>query len=337
MTDERMPQRNNAGTKAIIRDERRCIIHAVPCGAMAHAAQAAVMIDDASPTEAPRDLFDRHRRALRRARAIGPRGDWFGEQMGAMLLDRLDDLSRSFSNVLVIGARNPALIAGLAHGKATSGAAVSVVEPSALLAAKVGAIVGAEDRLPVEPDSYDCILWPGGLESVNDVPGALLRCRLALRGDGLLLGCFVGDGSFPALRAALTTADVARPVARMGPQIDTRAMGDLLTRTGLTMGVADTERLSLSYANLDALVGDLRSGAMTNVLAGDVHRFRRSDWQTARAAFAAQAGEDGRTVEQVRFVHFSGWAPHPDQPKPARRGSATASLAAALAPGRDKG
>jgi len=31
-------------------------------------------------------------------------------------------------------------------------------------------------------------------------------------------------------------------------------------------------------------------------------------------------------------VFMTGWAPGPDQPQPARRGSATASLAAALKP-----
>ena len=48
------------------------------------------------------------------------------------------------------------------------------------------------------------------------------------------------------------------------------------------------------------------------------------------AAQAAFTDDDARTIETIRIVHFSGWAPHASQPQPARRGSATASLAAAL-------
>ncbi len=46
----------------------------------------------------------------------------------------------------------------------------------------------------------------------------------------------------------------------------------------------------------------------------------------------AETDSDGRIAEQFRIIHFSGWAPHPDQPRPARRGSGTASLIDALSP-----
>jgi hypothetical protein len=50
----------------------------------------------------------------------------------------------------------------------------------------------------------------------------------------------------------------------------------------------------------------------------------------AAAAFAEAAGPDGRTTERFSIVFLTGWAPDASQPQPARRGSATASLAAAL-------
>ena len=42
------------------------------------------------------------------------------------------------------------------------------------------------------------------------------------------------------------------------------------------------------------------------------------------------ADEDGRTSEQFSLIFLTGWAPDPSQPVPAKRGSATASLADAL-------
>jgi hypothetical protein len=50
----------------------------------------------------------------------------------------------------------------------------------------------------------------------------------------------------------------------------------------------------------------------------------------AGAHFAQAADADGRTAEQMAIVYLSGWKPDPSQAAPARRGSATMSLAAAL-------
>ena len=56
----------------------------------------------------------------------------------------------------------------------------------------------------------------------------------------------------------------------------------------------------------------------------------------AAAEFAARAtAQGGRMTERFDIVFLTGWAPSPDQPKPARRGSGTASLAAALRPPGD--
>ncbi len=276
--------------------------------------------------DAPADLFDRNRRSLRRARQFADGQDYFGGLMAAALIERLDDVTRDFADALVIGGRNMALPEQLR----ARGMRVTVVEQSAAIAQANSAITGEEDHLAVEPESYDLILWPGGLESVNDVPGALLRCRLALRPDGLLLGCFVGEGSFPRLRAALAQAETQRPVARMHPQLDVRGFGDLLRQIGLALPVIDIDRLSIAYRKLASLVRDLRHAALTNVLAGPVEPLSRRAWAAACARFDHPVGDF--EPEHIAIVHFTGWAPHPDQPQPARRGSATASLAAALKP-----
>jgi hypothetical protein len=260
----------------------------------------------------PRDIFDRRRRAMRRARRTEVPG-YFDHHIAAMLLERLDDVARNFSNALIIGARNTDLITAI-RLRCTR---LSIVESTAEIA---------------QPESYDLILWPGGLESVNDVPGALLRCRFALKPDGLLLGCVIGDGSFPKLRSAMATADAPIATARMHPQLSLQAVGDLLHKIGLALIVTDVEQLSLSYTTLYALVRDMRDAALGNVLSGPVHPISRAGLARASAAFCGDGG--GRSLETVRIIHFSGWAPDSTQPQPARRGSATASLAQALRPSR---
>lgn len=269
----------------------------------------------------PRDLFDRRRRSQRRARATGGEADFIGSEIASQIAERLGDVKREFGNAAVIGARTPQL-ADLLRARGTR---VTIIEQSAPLASATASLAGEEDRLPVEPASFDLIVWPGGLESVNDVPGALLRCRLALKSDGLMLGACLAEGSLTGLRAALRVAESARPAARLHPQLALQAMGDLMGKTGFALPVIDVERMALRYRSLASLVRDLRAHAATAMLAGPVPPLSRLTWQSAEAEFLAADGQ-----ENLAILHWSGWAPDPSQPQPARRGSATASLAAAL-------
>ncbi len=243
------------------------------------------------------------------------------------LLDRLSMVTRDFPRTLMIGAHDAALAE---HLRAT-GTQLSILEAGPRLAQESGAMVGEVDRIDLPLASFDLVVWPGGLDSVNDVPGALLRLRALLAPDGLLLGAFVGDGSLPQQRRAVMTEGV-RPIARLHPQIDLAAMGNLLQRIGFTMPVVDVEALTVRYQDWFALVRDLRAAGLASRLTPAPPPLTREEVARIAAAFAALADPDGRVAEQFRLVHFSGWAPHPDQPRPARRGSGTASLADALKP-----
>jgi hypothetical protein len=177
----------------------------------------------------------------------------------------------------------------------------------------------------------------GALDSVNDLPGALLLARRALRPDGLFMAGFVAAGSLPRLRTAMLQADFAGGggvAPRIHPQIDVRSAGDLLARAGFALPVADSETLEARYRDLDGLLADLRFGAQGGVLAGLHAPLTRLQFAAAHGAFTAEADDDGRVTETFEIVYLIGWAPDASQPKPARRGSAVASLTAALKPPR---
>ncbi len=241
------------------------------------------------------------------------------------LLDRLAMVTREFSRTLLVGAHDRALTD---HLRGADGD-LTIIEAGPQLAADNGALVVEADAIDLPLASFDLIVWPGGLDSVNDVPGALVRLRALLAPDGLLLGAFLGDGSLPRLRRAVMT-DGVRQVARLHPQIDLAAMGNLLQRVGFTLPVVDVEALTVRYGDWFALVRDLRASGLASRLALPPPPLTRAEAARIAAAFAVQADPDGRIAESFRLVHFSGWAPHPDQPLPARRGSGTASLADAL-------
>ena len=268
------------------------------------------------------EIFDRFARQMRRDRAAAnyAEHDFLRGAMLDGIADRLSGVTREFHDVLDLGCFDGAFVA-------RPGAVLTRLDAGAIWAA--GGIHADEDRLPFAPESFDLIVSAGVLDSVNDVPGALAQIRRALRPDGLFLGAFVGGGSLTTARAAFREAEAERPAARFHPMIDVRSAGDLLVRAGFALPVADSEALTVRYPDLFRLLADLRGMAASNVLKGRVP-LTRSALGAAAAAFADRADPDGRTDEQFDLIFVTGWGPSPDQPRPARRGSATASLASAL-------
>ena len=277
--------------------------------------------------------FDRRLRRIRRDRAAPcfAEADYLHRHVGNELLHRLDLVTRPFADALVLGSADRSLVEALS----SRGLSVVPADPGFLFARASAGVQCDEDRLPFADGSFDLVLSVGLFDSVNDLPGALTLIRRVLRPDGLLLAAFVGAGSLPRLRAAMLAADEAQGGAapRIHPQIDVRAAGDLLTRAGFALPVADVEPVHIRYSGLARLLSDLRGMAGTNVLRAQ-HRapLSRLGYAAALADFDSAADPDGKTVEKFDILHLSGWAPSPDQPKAARRGSATASLADALRP-----
>jgi NADH dehydrogenase [ubiquinone] 1 alpha subcomplex assembly factor 5 len=276
--------------------------------------------------------FDRRLRRLRRDRAAARFGeaDYLHALTADELLERLDFVRRDFAQALALGCGDSTLAARLRE----RGIAVTEADAGFAFARARSGVQCDEDFLPFADASFDLIVSVGALDSVNDLPGALLLIRRALRPDGLFLGAMAGAGSLPRLRAAMLAADEAEGGAaapRIHPQIDVRAAGDLLARAGLALPVVDAHGIDVRFADLFTLVRDLRAMGATNLLGLRSRTpLGRLGLAAAAADFASHAAADGKTAERFEILHLLGWAPSPDQPKPARRGSATMSLAAAL-------
>lgn len=174
---------------------------------------------------------------------------------------------------------------------------------------------GEAEDLIARRGAYDLVASVGRLDTINDLPGALVLVRRALRPDGLFLAAFAGAGSLPALRRAMRAGEEAEgrgTAPRIHPQIDVRAAGDLLLRAGFALPVVDRDVVEVRYAALPQLVADLRAMGATNQLAGQsAPPLGRIGLAAAIADFAAQAGPDGKTAERFEIVHLSGWASAP--------------------------
>jgi len=273
-------------------------------------------------------IFNEALRARRRDRAAGSFAahDFLYGAAADEMLERLDDTTRTFARALVIGCPDRRI----AQALEARGCAVTCADPGPVWARQAGGVPIREDALPYEAGSFDLILCCGTLDAVNDLPGALIAANRALEPDGLLLLSFVGAGSLPVLRAALLAADGDRPAQRLHPQVDVRALGDLMARAGFAMPVADSQALDVRYGSLSTLIADLRGMGAAQCLASPPPPLTRSGLAKAADYFAQCAEADGRVTERFAILHGSGWRPSASQPQPARRGSATMSLADAL-------
>lgn len=283
------------------------------------------------------EIFDRNLRRQRRDRAASHFAEhaFLVEHMAEELSERLHFVNRPFERTLLLGSHDGSHDGSLAARLAAPGRHIVSADPGFVFARTSGGVQCDEDRLPFADASFDLVVAVGTLDSVNDLPGALALIRRVLRPDGLLLAAFAGAGSLAWLKKALLAADAALGgvAPRIHPQIDVRSAGDLLSRAGFALQVADGDRLDVGYGDPIRLMHDLRGMAAANMLAQRSRRTPGKAWLgEIFSRFASDAGPDGRLREAFEIVYLTGWSPDPGQPKPAKRGSATASLVEALKP-----
>ena len=181
----------------------------------------------------------------------------------------------------------------------------------AMAALNGGLCVAAdEELLPFAPASFDLIVASLSLHWVNDLPGALLQLRQALRPDGLLLASLPALGTLAELRAALTEAEAeitggASP--RVSPFPELRDCAGLLQRAGFALPVADVDEIRLLYADPFALLRDLRAAGETNAVR---LRDRGVPDRALFPAALARLPTDGAHVPvTLRLAMMTGWAP----------------------------
>ena len=274
-------------------------------------------------------VFDRiavRRHRDRAAASVGQVADVLGE-VADRLLDRLDDMKRNFSVALDVGGRGVVAPLLTARGMRV----VSCDLSPAMAAPQRWGVAADEEFLPFAPASFDLVVANLSLHWINDLPGALIQLRRALKPDGLFLASIPALGTLAELRTALTAAEAeltGGAAPRVSPFPDLPDCAALLQRAGFALPVADLDEIGMMYADPFALLRDLRAAGETNAVR---LRDRRIP---PRALFPmALAGlpqDDGRVRATLRLAMLTAWAPAPSQPKPVARGSATVSLADAL-------
>lgn len=250
------------------------------------------------------------------------------ERTNAEIEDRLSLVKRTFNETVILTDCPAGLDERLRH---------SSQHTSVTTAGQSGRSDQIADfELPtLAPESTDCIVSVLNLHAVNDLPGALLRYRRALRPDGLFIGALLGAGSLAELRDAWLSAEAGRPRGaspRVAPFADVRTLGGLLQRAGFALPVADCENLTVTYKDALSAMREVKALGWSNALQS------RSRVPVTRTLLAHAAGQyetaarrtGGRVQMSLNIVHVTGWAPHHSQQQPLKPGSANMRLADAL-------
>ncbi len=273
-------------------------------------------------------VFDRRAVRLHRDRAASRIGEVAPvlAEVADRLLDRLDDTTLRFARALDLGGRGV-----VAPRLRQRGIETVSCELSPAMARLDGAVVGDPEWLPFAAASFDLVVANLSLHMVNDLPGALIQLRTALRPDGLLLASMPALGTLAELRGALTEAEAALTGGaspRVCPFAGLADCAALLQRAGFALPVADADTVTLLYADPLALLHELRAAGEANPVS--LRERRTPPRALFPAALAALPRQDGRAVATLRLAMMTGWAPGPNQPRPAPRGSGSVSLTEAL-------
>ena len=214
------------------------------------------------------------------------------------VLERLSFLRHEPRRALMIGDWTNAISAALA----AAGATVDSRDPA------LGQLLVDEEVPYPAPAGYDFIASLGTLDTVNDLPGALVHLRRALADGGLMIACFLGAGSLPVLRQIMLEADGERPSPRIHPQVDVRAGGQLLQRAGFADPVIDSHHIDVRFRSFAGMIADLRAQGLGNCLARPGNTLGKAALARAQEAFDARRDADGKVTERFEILTLSGWA-----------------------------
>jgi malonyl-CoA O-methyltransferase len=270
----------------------------------------------------PMPMFDTRqiRRAFSRSAATYADAAVLHHEVEKRLLESLDYLDQ----------RVPQVVLDVGSGPGTAAAAMRKRWPRAQVVAldlalpmlrearkqagwwKPFARVAADARaLPLAEHSADVLFCNLCLPWLEDLPAVFAGFRRVLKPGGLLLCSTFGAQTLVELREAFA----GDPAPHVSPFAPIARFGDALMMSGFRDPVLDRDQFTLTYADLPALLRELRAIGATNALS----MRRASLTGRARFAAAAQAYEPMRTAEgrlpstwEVFYAHA--WAPQAGTP-----------------------
>ena len=169
-------------------------------------------------------------------------------------------------------------------------------------------VCGDVERLPLANASVDLIYSSLALQWGNDVDATFRECRRVLKADRLFLFSTLGPDTLSELRQSWATVDGD---VHVNAFIDMHDIGDALIRAGFSGPVMEVEYVTLTYADVPALMRDLKALGAHNVSAGRWHALTGKARMRRMIEAYEQRRRDGVIPATYEIVYGHAWAPAP--------------------------
>jgi len=291
----------------------------------------------------PASLFDRHRLRQNRMRARHnfTEHNVLFEEVSLQLLERLEGVNRPFHRILDLGSRSFSLAKSLSKQNPSRFIVHAHLTDDVNRLMLNHVCVADEEWLPYRDASFDLVISNLNLHWANDLPGALIQIRRALKPDGFFIAALFGGETLRELRECLYEAEMnlrGGVSQHISPFADIQDCGTLLQRAGFNLPVIDKERFTLTYHDSFQLMRELRGMGEGNILTSRDKRFMPKSlfleadkiYKNRFATASEKNGQPDRILATFDVLFIAGWAPHDNQQKPLKPGAAQARLADAL-------
>ncbi|NMQ20138.1 malonyl-ACP O-methyltransferase BioC [Candidatus Competibacter phosphatis] len=261
--------------------------------------------------------LDRHRlrRAFERAAASYDQAAVLQREIGGRLLERLDLIKLKPESIVDVGCGTGAITAALLKKYRKARVIGLELAPAMVAAARRRApwlrtlhgVVGEAEALPLAAASCDLIFSNLALQWMLDLDRVFAEFQRVLKPGGVLLFSTLGPDTLLELRRAWAVADSYHHVNAF---FDMHDIGDALMRTRLAEPVMDTERLTLTYRDVDGLISDLRALGAGNVTAGRPRGLTsRGRMRVMRETYERYRRPDGLLPVACEVVYGHAWGP----------------------------
>lgn len=192
-------------------------------------------------------------------------------------------------------------------------------------------VLGDQENLPFESESFDMVMSSLSMHWINDLPGVLAQINRVLKPDCPFIGAMLGGDSLYELRGSLQLAEQERKGGispHVSPLADVRDIGGLMQKAGFKMLTVDVDDIIVDYPDTFALMQDLQAMGESNAVLGrEMGPISRDVLLANEAIYRALYGnEDGSIPATFRIIYMIGWHESADQAKPLPRGSGDINL-----------
>ena len=178
-----------------------------------------------------------------------------------------------------------------------------------LFAGKSSEYVCADmEALPIQSRSIEMVWSNLALQWCNDLPATLGEMNRVLKVDGLLMFSTFGPDTLKEIRSAFQGVDGYNHLNRFADMHD---VGDMLVAAGFADPVMDMEYITLTYADVKAVMQDLRSIGAHNATAGrGTGMMGKSAWQKVLLNYEGLR-RDGKLPATFEVIYGHAWKVQP--------------------------